>query len=152
MLPLFLQSKNFRTYVWNMTSFENVRHSGAHWVLSNNLVKPIWTGFWPFTQKIFMQPIPKISWLFLNFGCGYPCEIFFPNHIFLDIIKDISRFLGPPYKQKEEKFHIWSVGYQNRIKRVRGVHFWRNFWKILKNEDFGLKFLKRAYLKSFFQA
>ena len=32
------------------------------------------------------------------------------------------------------------VGYQNRVKRVRGVHFLRNFWKILKDEDFGLKF------------
>ena len=32
------------------------------------------------------------------------------------------------------------VGYQNRVKRVCGVHFLRNFWKILKDEDFGLKF------------
>ena len=48
------------------------------------------------------------------------------------LIKKIS--LGPPYKQNEEKlkFHIWSVGYQNRVKRVCGVHFWRNFRKIIK--------------------
>ena len=39
---------------------------------------------------------------------------------YLDIIKNNFRFLGPPYKQKEErwKFHMLSVGYQNRVKRV----------------------------------
>ena len=56
---------------------------------------------------------------------------------FLDIIKNIFIFLGPPTTKKKWKFHIWSVGYQSRVKRVIGVHFWRNFWKIFKNEDFG---------------
>ena len=30
-------------------------------------------------------------------------------------------------------------GYENRIKRVRRVYFWRNFLKIFKNEDFGFE-------------
>ena len=30
--------------------------------------------------------------------------------------------LGPPYGQNEN-FYIWGDGYQNRVKRVRGVHF-----------------------------
>ena len=66
--------------------------------------------------------------------------------LFFALIKKI--FLQPlveifyRYHKKEEKwkFYIWSVGYQNRVKRMRGVHFWRNFWKIFKNEEFGLKF------------
>ena len=42
------------------------------------------------------------------------------------------RFLGPPgtpYKQNEGKlkFHIWSVAYQNRVKRVIGA--WSSFLK-----------------------
>ena len=39
------------------------------------------------------------------------------------------------YKKNLETnpFHIWSVGYQNRVKRVSGVHF---CWKICKNENF----------------
>ena len=28
-----------------------------------------------------------------------------------------------PLKQHEVKIHIWSVVYQNRVKRVSGVHF-----------------------------
>ena len=44
----------------------------------NFLSIPIRTyGFLPFTQKIFLQPIPEISWLFPTFGCGYPYEFFF---------------------------------------------------------------------------
>ena len=34
-------------------------------------------GFLPFTQKIFLQPIPEISGLFPTGGGGYPYEIFF---------------------------------------------------------------------------
>ena len=37
------------------------------------------------------------------------------------------------------------IGYQNRVKRVCGVHLWRNFWKIFKNEDFGLKIWDTQY-------
>ena len=62
--------------------------------------------------------------------------------------------MGPPYNQKEEKwkFHIWSVGYQNRVKRVIGVHFWRNFWKMFKNENFIFwNFWKRSNFEAFFR-
>ena len=44
------------------------------------------------------------------------------------------------------KFHIWSVGYQNRVKRVIGVHFWKNFWKIFKNEDFGFDIFEQGQI------
>ena len=37
-------------------------------------------------------------------------------------------------------------GYENRIKRVRRVYFWRNFLKILKNEDFGFKFFLKSQI------
>ena len=34
------------------------------------------SGFLPFTQKIFRQPIPENSWLFSTFGCGYTYDFF----------------------------------------------------------------------------
>ena len=46
---------------------------------------------------------------------------------------------------KSENF-TWSVGYQNRVKKVIGVHFWRNFWKIIKNEDFGFDILEKGQI------
>ena len=41
-----------------------------------------------------------------------------------DIAVNISG-IWPGTSQKEEKgkIHIWSVGYQNSVKRVIGVHF-----------------------------
>ena len=36
--------------------------------------------------------------------------------------KKKSSSLGPPYKQNESVY-ILGVGYQNRLNRVRGVHF-----------------------------
>ena len=58
--------------------------------------------------------------------------------------------MGPPYKQCEVKNHIWSVGYQNRGKRARGVNLLRNFWKNFRKEDFGFEiFEKGAILKAF---
>ena len=45
--------------------------------------------------------------------------------IFLQtLVEFIFRVLGLP-KHIEEKlnFHIWSIGYQIRVKRVCGVHF-----------------------------
>ena len=58
--------------------------------------------------------------------------------------------MGPPGTQKEEKwkFHICSVGYQNRVKRVIEVHFWRSFWKIFENEDFGFEIFENENWKS----
>ena len=32
-----------------------------------------------------------------------------------------------------------------------GVHFWRKFWKIIKNKDFGFKIWKRSYFKALFR-
>ena len=47
---------------------------------------------------------------------------------FLDIIKkNIFRFLGPPGTPLQPVRRKVSVGYQNRVKRVREFHFWRNF-------------------------
>ena len=43
-------------------------------IISVSLLNPIRTGV---GVKIFLQPIPDISWLFPTFGCGYPYEIFF---------------------------------------------------------------------------
>ena len=43
----------------------------------------------------------------------------------LEIISRYNGFflgLGPPYKQNES-FYICGVGYQSRVKRVRGVNF-----------------------------
>ena len=44
-------------------------------------------------------------------------------------------FFLSPGTTIQAKNHIWSVGYENKVKRVRGVYFWRHFWKLLKNED-----------------
>ena len=41
-------------------------------------------------------------------------------------------------------FHIWSVGYQNRVKRVRGVHYWKKTWKIFKIKILISNFLKKV--------
>ena len=54
------------------------------------------------------------------------------------------RVLGPPYEQKEN-FYIWGVGHQNRVKRVGGVHFLRNFFENTQNEDFCFKIWNTQY-------
>ena len=77
--------------------------------------------FFALIKKIFLQTLVKIIFRYQNF--------FF-------------RVLGPPgtpYEQNEH-FYIWGVGYQNRVKRVGGVHFWRNAWKIFKNKDVDFQF------------
>ena len=140
-------------------------------------------GFFSFTQKIFLQPIPEISWL-LNFWLQIPPwfsfsqknllkpfwdtpykNIFFifgfnqknlftkPSWNNLKISqKNIFRLLEPPgTNQIEEnwKFHIWSVGYQNRVKRssfrkefLKNIQKWR-FWF--------LTFLKKVNFWGLFQ-
>ena len=75
--------------------------------------------FFPLIKKIFLQTLVEIISRYHDFFLGFWDP------------------LGPPYGQNEN-FYIWGDGYQNRVKRVRWVHFWRNFWKIFKNEGFGL--------------
>ena len=52
--------------------------------------------------------------------------------------------MGPPgNNQCEVKKSIWSVGFQNRIKRV---HFRSNFRKIFKHEDFGFEIFEKGHI------
>ena len=66
-------------------------------------------SFFALIEKIFLQTLVEIF-------VRYHENLFF-------------KFLGPPgtpqqpKKKEKRKFHIWSVGYQNRVKRVGGVHF-----------------------------
>ena len=34
----------------------------------------------------------------------------------------------------------------NRVKRVRGVYFWKKIWKIFKNEDFDFNFVEKGQI------
>ena len=90
-------------------------------------------NLWSLTHSIFKQRnlFTKPSW-----------------HIYMKYFQIFGTPWDPPYNQKEEKwkFHIWSVWYQNRVKRVIGVYFWRNFWKIFKSEDFGFEFLEKCQI------
>ena len=111
----------------------------------------------PPLKKIFRQPIPENSRLFPPFYWWCHYEKKFQNVAFLlaEIILRYHLIFGPPgtpYKQNEEKSksHIWSVGYQNEVRRVRGGHFWRNFWKIFKNKDVDLKIWHNQYKIIFF--
>ena len=54
----------------------------------------------PFTQKISLQPIPEISWLFRTFGCGYPYEIFFLEKVCLHPVTALLR-------HKITKLFLW---------------------------------------------
>ena len=44
-------------------------------------------------------------------------------------------------------FHMGSVWYQNRVKRVRGVYLCRNVRNVFKYSDFGYALLKRVQIK-----
>ena len=106
------------------------------------MFKPSDSTFGTLSTKIFFLFVALIKKIFLQ----TLVEIFFRYH------KNFFRYLGPPYNKKEEKweFHIWSVGYKKKKKRAIGVNFWRNFWKIFKNEDFGFTFfLKRSNFDAF---
>ena len=70
------------------------------------LENKIQTKFFRSPKKFLLQTIVEIIFIY---------QIFF-------------RVLG-----QNEFFYIWGVGYQNRVKRVCGVHFWRNILKIFKN-------------------
>ena len=98
--------------------------------------------FCPLIKKSSGNPYLKI----LDFS---PAQSTFgtPSTTFLDIIKTIFRFFGTPLQPKDEKwkFHIWSVRYQNRVKRVIGFISEWIFRNIFKNEDFGFwNFLKMS--------
>ena len=95
-----------------------------------NFGTPSTKFFFALIKKIFLQTLVEI--------------IFRYHKIFLGFWDP----LGPPmYKIKN--FCMCGHGYQNGVKRVRWVHFWRNFWKIFKNEGFGPKFWDTQY-KFFF--
>ena len=138
-----LYSKNLHaTHAWNFLTFPNF------W-----LRIPIWIFF---LEKFCLHSLTEIFRHPVQFFC-FNKKIFLQN-LDLDIIKKISLDFwdpnGTPCNQNEEKrkFHIWSVGYQNRVKRLIGVHFWRNIWEILKNEDFGFwHFWKRSNFEAFFR-
>ena len=61
------------------------------------------TLFLPFTQKIFLQPIPKISWLFSTFGCGYFYEFF--------CLHPLTALLGPPWTPLQPKRRKVKISY-----------------------------------------
>ena len=84
-------------------------------------------NFFALIKKIFLQPLVEIIF-------RYHKEFFLG---FWDP-------LGPPYEQNEN-FCMWGHGYQNWVKSEIWVHFWKNFWKICKNEGFGHKFLDTQY-------
>ena len=78
-------------------------------------------------KKIFLHPLVEIIFRYHKFSLGFWDP------------------LGPPYEQNEN-FCMWDHGYQNSVKRVRWVHFWRNFEKKKKkNEGFGPKFWDTQY-------
>ena len=43
-------------------------------------------------------------------------------------------------------FHVWSVGYQNGVKRARGVNFLSHSLKIFKNKDFGFDIFEKGQI------
>ena len=72
--------------------------------------------------------------------------------LFLDIIKICFRVLDPlgpltnKIKKNQNSMYVWSVGYQNSVRRVRGDHFYRNFEKILKDIDFRFMIVEKGFL------
>ena len=52
---------------------------------------------------------------------------------------------GTPLQTKW-KIKISHMESKNRIKRMCGVHFRRNFWKIFKNKDFVFKFFEKGQI------
>ena len=77
--PIWIQSTKCHLLFFSLnSSCSTLLKSLLYSNVKKILINPIRTGgFLPFTQKMFLQPIPKISWLFPSFGCGYPYEIFF---------------------------------------------------------------------------
>ena len=92
-----------------------------------NLVYNLWQHFWVTQDKnIFFALIKKI---------------------FLQTIVDPLT----TKKKKSENITFGVLG-QNRVKRMIWVHFWRDIWKIFKNEYFGFDiFEKRSNFDAFFR-
>ena len=103
--------------------------------ISKILCTRVYSTFWTPSTKIFFCFNQKN--LFTNPSWNY---FYISKKIFLGFWDP----LGPPYDQNEN-FCMWGHGYQNWVKRVLWVHFWRNSWKIFKNEGFGHKFWDTQY-------
>ena len=80
-------------------------------LLTALLEHPVQKKFFALIKKIFLQNLVEI--------------------IFTYQISFFKSFWTPwdPLKTKWEFLHM-RCRYHNRLKRVRAVHFWRNFWKI----------------------
>jgi len=104
------------------------------------------------SHSTFVTPNTKIVFFFIISSknkCwqNLPEIIFGIHQILFQIFGTPWDLLGPKWSKKK---HIWSVVYQNRVKRVHGFHFWRNLWKIFKNKCFGVEiFQKGQILRSF---
>ena len=113
-----------------------------------------WMHFWKIfsytlSQSTFGTPSTKKFALIIRISLQPLDEIIVRYHYFFLEFWDP---LGPPYKQQNEEkqnFQIWSVGYQNSIKRVCGVHFRRNLWKIFcvppSHSTFGTPSTKKQF-------
>ena len=71
-------------------------------------------------------------------------------YVYICIYINIYIYIGGLMEYISKKSCMWGHGYQNSVKRVLWVHFWRNFWKIFKNEGFGPKFWDTQYKIFFF--
>ena len=80
-------------------------------------------------KKIFLHTLVKIFFRY-HIIFGTPCD---------------------PLTNKKKKKENFTYGVLRITMSVRGVHFWRNFWKIFKNEDFGLKFFNKGIFQGFFR-
>ena len=71
----------------------------------------------------------------------------------MNFVFEFLKFLGPPYNQKEEKwkFHIWSVGYQNRVKGWLELISKGIFGKYSKIKILIMKFWTRSNFEAFFR-
>ena len=108
--PPYEQKENF--YIWGVGYKNRVKRvCGVHFW------KKVQHIFFALIRKIFLQALHEISFRYQTLS---------------------FRVLGPPGTLLWMKWKLLhrGVGYQNRVKLVCVVHFWRILWKIFKNEDF----------------
>ena len=74
-------------------------------------------------------------------------SLFYSLDLNFSLYKDKKKYFGTPLKYYF--FYIWNVGYQNRVKRVHGVNFWRNF--VEKKMKTWLWLKKKLNCKAFFR-